>query len=140
VKAKLAIMLIAIVTSVFFTRAVGAQSRAAQQWEPLELAFTSARDYVNPYTDVSLFVDFTGPDHTIIHRPAFWDGNKTWRVRFAPPAMGRWEWRSTCSDATDTGLHGKEGYLNTTPYSGSNPLVRHGLLRMSKGHRYNLIP
>jgi len=108
---------------------------AAQQWEPFELTFTSTRDYTNPYTDVRMDVEFSGPDQTRIHRAAFWDGGKTWRVRFAPPRVGHWTWQSICSEKADSGLHGIEGSLDAIAYTGSNPMLKHGLLGMSPGHR-----
>ena len=131
---ELFVLVAALLGSVIFTSHASAQS-TIQLWEPMELTFTSARDYPNPYADVSFSVDFAGPDHTTIHRPAFWDGGKTWRVRFAPTVVGQWTWRSTCSEPADTGLHGKDGSLNATQYTGSSALLRHGLLCMSAGHR-----
>jgi hypothetical protein len=134
-RGKLAVVLTVLVMNVVFIHQTWAQATAAEQWKPVELTFTSARDYANPYIDVGLSVDFTGPNHVLIHRPAFWDGDKTWRVRFAPPAIGRWTWRSTCSQASDSGLNAREGSLNAIAYTGSNPLLKHGLLGMSAGHR-----
>ena len=134
-KARLVLVLATVVASLSCTHQTSAaQSPAVQQWEPLELTFTSARHYSNPYTDVSMSVEFS-TNHTTFHRPAFWDGGDTWRVRFAPPVVGQWKWRSICSETADAGLHGKEGLLTAVPYTGTNSLVKHGLLRMSGGHR-----
>lgn len=105
------------------------------QWEPVEITFTSDRDYANAYTDVDASVQFTSASGASIARPAFWDGGRTWRVRFAPTSQGQWTWKSTCTDAGDGGLHGRTGSLTAAPYAGSNPLLKRGLLRMSAGHR-----
>jgi hypothetical protein len=118
----------------FQTWAVSAQPQvnAAPQWKEVELVFKSEQDYANPYTDVEMVVDFSGPDGRAIRRPAFWDGGATWRVRFASPtARGVWTWRSVSSVTADSGLHGRSGSLRSTAYSGENHLVQHGLLRMS---------
>ena len=108
----------------------------AEQWSPVDIALHAQRDYANPYTDVSVSADFTGPAGETLRRPAFWDGGRVWRVRFAPPTQaGRWTWRSVCSDSSDTGLNGRQGAFVSVPSTAPNPLLRAGLLRMSPGHR-----
>ncbi len=106
-----------------------------QVWEQTEITLTSQHTYTNPYTDVEVYADFRNAAGRTIRRPAFWDGGTTWRVRFAPPAPGLWEWRTTCSETSDAGLHAKEGTLSVGTYTGGNALIKHGLLRMSPGHR-----
>jgi hypothetical protein len=114
----------------------GAERAAmVQQWAPYEITFTAAREYADAYTDVDVYVTFTGPGGITLRRPAFWDGGKIWRVRFAAPVMGRWSWRSSSSEPGDAGLEGKTGALFVGPYRGGNPLVAHGLLTMSPGKR-----
>jgi hypothetical protein len=114
----------------------GERVQVAEQWQEVELVFESSDAYENSYTAVEMHVDFTGADGITIRRPAFWDGGKTWRVRFASPVSeGNWAWRSYCSNQADTGLHGKSGTLQSAPYRGDNSLIRHGLLRMSPGRR-----
>ena len=107
----------------------------ARQWEQVELTLASARARANPYSEVELHLEFSGPRGATLVRPAFWDGGATWRVRFAAPRTGRWTWRSVCSDASDAGLHDRRGELTVTAYDGDHPLTRHGLLRMSPGGR-----
>ncbi len=132
-----ALLLATLFANTFPSRAAAAPDiPRIQQWEVCELTFTSSRDYANPYTDAEMYVEFSGPDGMKIRRPGFWDGRKTWRVRFAPPtATGTWTWRSTSSEPADTGLHDQQGSLTAVPYTGSNPLLKHGLLHMSPGHR-----
>ena len=69
-------------------------------------------------------------------RPAFWDGGDRWMVRFAPTAVGDWQWITVCTDENNTALHGKTGGLSCTRYSGDNPNYRHGFLRVSNTGRY----
>jgi hypothetical protein len=71
----------------FGTLAVSAQPQmnSAPQWEEVEFVFKAEQDYENPYTDVKMVVEFSGPNGRVIRRPAFWDGDNTWRVRFASP-------------------------------------------------------
>jgi hypothetical protein len=108
----------------------------APQWEQVEITFEAKGEYANPYTELEVWVDFEGPDSQIIRRPAFWDGANVWKVRFASPVSeGVWNWKSTCSNAKDSGLHGRTGVLQAGPYTGGEGLLKHGLLRMSPGKR-----
>ena len=67
----------------------------AQPWREVELTLTAAQDSPNGYTDVDVWADFTHDDGAVLRRPAFWDGGRTWKIRFASPlADGRWTWRS----------------------------------------------
>ncbi|MGD9328975.1 MAG: DUF4038 domain-containing protein [Cyclobacteriaceae bacterium] len=107
-----------------------------QQWKETEIVFTSGSEYDNPYTDVDIWVEFTGPDNQKIVRPGYWEKNNTWKVRFACPTdHGEWTWESFSSNESDSGLHGKKGILKAVEYTGYNPLIKNGLLRMSPGKR-----
>jgi hypothetical protein len=107
----------------------------ARRWEQVELTLVAARERANPYAEVDVHVELEGPQGATLVRPAFWDGGRTFRARFAAPATGRWTWRSVSSDPGDAGLHGRRGTIEVAPYEGDHPLVRHGLLRMSPGRR-----
>ncbi|WP_327432063.1 DUF5060 domain-containing protein [Streptomyces sp. NBC_01236] len=105
-------------------------------WEQAELTFTAEHDHTRPYTDVEMWADFTHtPTGTVLRRPAFWDGGRTWRIRFASPeAEGEWVWRTRCS-TDDPGLAGRTGRLAAVPGSDTSPFRRHGFWRMSPGGR-----
>lgn len=118
-----------------YARGASAQSTAIEEWTETEIAFTARKDRANPYTDVDSHATFTGPGGAALRRPAFWDGGRTWKVRFAPPAVGTWRWAAVCSDATDAGLHGRIGTLVARHYRGANPLLKRGLLKMSANRR-----
>lgn len=104
-----------------------------QQWLETEITLTSSVQYNNPYTDVDIWVEFSGPDRLRIHRPAFWYGDSIWKVRFASPVdSGLWHWKCFTND---TEMNGQTGVLEAKPYTGNNPLIKNGLLRMSPGKR-----
>ena len=106
-----------------------------QQWTTHEITLNSKASYTNYYTDVEVWAQFTNGKGDTLLRPAFWDGENIWKIRFAPPDTGStWFW-STYSLPSDKGLSGRKGSLRSVPYSDSNPLLRHGLLRMSEGKR-----
>jgi len=102
------------------------------QWTVFETALESARGYDNPFWDVVVQVHFTAPSGERRTVDGFWDGARTWRVRFCPDEVGEWRWRSECSDAVDAGLHARQGRFHCVPYTGDNPLYQHGPLRLSE--------
>lgn len=104
-------------------------------WKPMEFRLDSDRDYRNGYIDVTVDATFTHASGEVLHRPAFWDGGRTWRVRFAPTRPGEWTWRATCSDVANAGLQTGGSFRVVDAASGASPFERHGLLRMSPGRR-----
>ena len=104
-------------------------------WEKQELTFTAARSYTNPYTDVTVWVDLTGPNFKK-RVYGFWDGGQTFRVRLVATAPGTWTWRSG-SNPADEGLAGKTGSFAAIDWTEAekqqNPL-RRGFLRATANH------
>ena len=83
------------------------------------MTFEARREHTNSYVDslpdrsVSLaratFRGTSGAAREMRYTLAmFWDGGKTWKARFAPPAAGEWTW-STASQ--DPGLDGATGKI-----------------------------
>jgi hypothetical protein len=108
----------------------------AEQWQEIELNFTSEGKYQNPYTEVDFWVEFTGPGGEKLVRPGFWYDHNIWKVRFANPLdSGVWNWKSYSSVSTDKGLYGLQGTLMSKPCNETNPLIKNGLLKMSPGKR-----
>ena len=69
-------------------------------WEKQELVLTSGHTYANPYTDVTVWVDLTGPGfHKRVY--GFWDGDRTFRVRVVATAPGEWKRTSGSTACTD---------------------------------------
>lgn len=70
-----------------------------------------------------------------LQRPAFWDGGRTWRVRFAPPdSSSIWTW-TTYAGGNEMGLSNQTGHLRSIPYKVDNQLLKHGLLGIFQGRR-----
>jgi hypothetical protein len=113
--------------------------REAPQWTEIEIRLQTRGESRNPYTDFEVWADFTGPDGTVLRRPAFWDGGQDWVVRFASPvAEGTWSWVASARPAQANDLDGCSGTLRAVPATGHHAMSRHGFLRMSPGGR-NLI-
>ena len=102
-----------------------------------EWSFTASKTHAEPFNDVELNVCFAPADGGPAKRvPAFWAGGQEWRVRFAASATGSYRFRTECSDATDTGLHGREGSFKVVAYKGKNPLFRHGPVQVAANRRH----
>ncbi len=108
----------------------------APAWQAIELTLQAERSYVQPYTDVDVWVDFTHSSGVVMRRPAFWDGANTWRVRFASPiATGTWQWLSHASQA-DAGLVDQSGSVAcTVTTQPQHRFHAHGFWRMAASGR-----
>ena len=78
-------------------------------WEKQEITLTAAKAYPNPYMDVTVWVDLTGPNFKK-RVYGFWDGGRIFRVRILATARGEWTWTSG-STPSDDGLSGKTARL-----------------------------
>ena len=96
-----------------------AQNSGTGQWEPFEVAMTGSAELANPYVDglpdggkPYVLVTFTGTSGDAKGMsyavPGFWDGGRTWKARFAPPAPGEWSYAASSADA---GFQGCQGQL-----------------------------
>jgi hypothetical protein len=127
-------------------RSATAEAKSAKDTEPkgpiqygvarcvAEWAYTSGKAYSDPFNDVELDVEFTDPNSQVQRVPAFWAGDQVWRVRYSPPAPGRYAYRTVASDPSNHDLHGQTGTLVVSPYPGSNPLRKHGPVRVASDH------
>lgn len=105
----------------------------AQKWRAVILPFESQFDAENPFLDVSVRAVFTGPNGETICREAYWDGGRSYKVSFAPTALGTWQY--TLSADADTGLDGISGSVECVPYEGNLPIYQHGFLRIAEDKR-----
>ena len=104
---------------------------SVSQWQTQELHFHSDADYDNPYTDVDLYADFVNENEEVMRRPAFYDGDGSWKIRFAPPHPEEvWSWVTSCSDESNSALHAQKGQLHATGAGKAQ-----ALLKMSDGKR-----
>ena len=105
-----------------------------KQWKPFEVELRARRAHANPYLDVEVWADVTGPDGQPRKVYGFWDGDTTWRVRFAPMAPGEWRWVTRAS-VDDPGLVGQSGAVEcvapTAEEIAANPLNR-GFIRAQR--------
>ena len=101
----------------------------------VEWTITSQKTYADPFNDVDVDVIFTHGNQSW-RVPTFWRGGQQWVVRFAPPTPGKYSYRLESTDRSNADLNGHEGKVTITPYSGNNPLFKHGMLGVSANKRY----
>ncbi len=109
---------------------VAAAPQSAHVWEKQEITFTAANSYRNPYTDVTLWVDLSGPGFNK-RVYGFWDNGQTFHLRLIATRPGTWTWKSG-SSPDDAGLAGKSGSFTAVDWTETekteNPL-RRGFVR-----------
>jgi Protein of unknown function (DUF4038)/Domain of unknown function (DUF5060) len=118
------------------SRGTQAQRQFGIQNCAAEWAYHSSKRYADPFNEIELDVIFKGPSGEEHRSPAFWSGESAWHVRYAPPAAGEYSYRTVCSDAANSDLHNRAGRFSVEPYSGDNPLYRHGPLRVAQDQRH----
>jgi len=106
------------------------------KWGRFEHSFQSALTYSNALQDVTLTVVFTSPLGETNQVFGFWDGGKTWLVRFSPNLPGRWTFKSACSDQANKGLNNQTGEFVCTAAIATTRFARHGQIHVAKDRRH----
>ncbi len=94
-------------------------------WEFIEIDITSENELTNPYIDslpdggeFYLTAVFESTEENKkdkkITVPGFWDGGKSWKIRFAPPCVGKWTYRTISKDKS---LDNHTGTLTCKPWT-----------------------
>lgn len=100
-----------------------------ERWRAAFWDFTSKANFENPFMDVSIKAEFTGPSGRKIIREAYWDGENQYKVSFAPQEEGIWAWKINAPQ--ETGLNGKNGTFECIPYTGELDIYKHGFLKVA---------
>lgn len=108
-------------------------------WELFELTIShDDAPYGNPWQDVQVTCRFSGPQGQAIDIKGFYYDQDEWKVRFAPPTEGTWNWHLTLEAAEQSGAFEavpshNTGFLtfhSTNPYrfvdQHGNLFIRHG--------------
>lgn len=106
------------------------------QNQVLEWGYTAQKQYQNPFSEVRLYADITGPNGTKMKLPAYWAGENEWRFRFSSPEQGTYRYTTQCSNKSDKQLHGNSGTIIVKAYKGKNSLYIHGLVKVSDQGNY----
>ncbi len=108
----------------------------AAKWSRFEQTFKSSFSYLNALQDATLTVVFTSPSGDTRSADGFWDGGKTWRVRFSPDQLGRWTFHSLCSDRANRGLHDQTGEFVCIATTGQSRFDLHGPVGLARDNRH----
>lgn len=98
-----------------------------------EWAFTSQKNYADPFNEVTVDVLFTSDDESRILAPAFWAGGSTWKVRFSTPDLKKFQYKAASNDPE---INGSSGEFIVTPYTGDNPVYMHGPVKIASDKRH----
>jgi hypothetical protein len=94
---------------------------AVERWNVFEIALPGPSDG-NPFVDVKISATFTSGKESLTV-PGFYDGDGIYRIRFSPPAVGEWAYR-TASNRPQ--LDSKTGTVVAIAPTGDN----HGPVRV----------
>jgi len=115
-------------------------SGEAHVWETQEIIFQSTHEFENPYAEVDCWIELEGPGFSR-RIYGFWDGGRTFRVRFVATASGDWHWRSGSNQPDDAGLNRGQGKLRAVEWTEAEKLLnpnRRGFVRAcANGHALN---
>lgn len=110
------------------------QIREARQWTVVELNFQAELDVQDPFDlDTGFFVIFN-PSQKSESDPmrvrGFWDGGRTWKIRWSAPMTGCWSWHVECLPFSrgEKVLCNRTGSIRILPplQNETNMLRRHG--------------
>lgn len=106
-------------------------------WEMHEITLRADKEYKNCYTDVTCWVDLSGPDFSK-RIYGFWDGGNIFVVRIVAVSAGEWQWISGSNQPGDKGLNNQSGKIKAVEWTeeekAQNP-NRHGFIHAtSNGH------
>ena len=104
-----------------------------EQWIVTERSFTSETEY--KAETVLLDVEFKNrKTGTTLLIPGFWDGDNTFRVRFAPTECGIWDYTTKCDG--DTSINGLTGTVGANPYTGDLEIYKRGFVKTVSGTKH----
>lgn len=113
------------------------QSGEVHVWDAQEIILEATIDHSNPYRDVECWIELQGPEFKR-RVYGFWDGGRTFRVRFVCPAPGDWSWTAGSNQADDPGLNGGTGRLRAMAWTeeekAANPNRRGFVRATANGH------
>jgi len=102
-----------------------APARAVERWGIFETTF-EAQATDQPWVDVELSATFRQGDQRM-PVAGFWDGGRTFKIRFSPPTVGEWTFETASNQLS---LNGHTGSFNAEPAGGDN----HGPVNVFKTH------
>lgn len=105
------------------------------KWRVGEIELIAPVKFANPFQDARLSAIFFSPSGRQIIRQGFWDGDDSWRVRFAPDEEGPWRCnlKLRYSDGAEIVAEGRS-FSCVAPLD-ETPFDRHGPVRLAEDKR-----
>ncbi len=107
-----------------------------KQNEVTTLEFTAYKHYDNPSRDVSLGATITNSAGHTIRIPGFWDGHRSWKLRFASAQEGEFTYVTHCNHADDPGLHQQSGTIAVQGHNSHSVLTIEGPVTIAPDQRH----
>jgi len=120
----------------FLVNVASAKDALVAKWARFEQTFKSSANYENALQQCTLKVTIVSPSGATNVIDGFWDGGKTWRVRFSPDQLGFWTYHTECSDAANRGLNNQSGKFLCTSPIGDSRFAKHGPVRVAWDHHH----
>ncbi len=70
------------------------------QWDRFETSVENSKGYRDPYENVTLDVTCESPGGKKMKFWGFYDGGRTWKIRFMPDRIGTWTYHAVFSDGS----------------------------------------
>ncbi len=102
----------------------------------LDIKFVSYKTYDNPPADIDFKCEFTGPNNEQFTHNGFWDGGNVFIVRFSAENLGKWKFKTRCSDSDNLLLHNITGTIDVLETNDTNVFVRNGFPKVSDDGHY----
>lgn len=103
-------------------------------WMRHEILLQSSKSYESPLYDLrNFYAVFTSPSGRQKKINGFWDGGRSFKIRFMPDEMGEWSYETFASDEENTGLHGQKGIFVCVQNDREEEIYRRGPITRPKG-------
>jgi len=106
------------------------------KWQRFEATLKSNVTYTNALQEAEVRALFVSPLGETNRVYGFWDGGKTWRIRYQPNFPGRWTYYTMCSDTANRGLHEQSGEFLCTATKGESRFEQHGPVQVARNHQH----
>jgi len=87
-------------------------------WSIFETEFLNDQEFDDPFREVTLEVRYINPEKDTFNFQGFYDGENTWKARYMPDQVGRWEYAAMYSNGTEAG----SGSFDVIPSSLPGPI------------------
>ena len=106
------------------------------KWQRFELTLRSSRNYARPPQEAEVRALFVSPLGETNRVYGFWDGGRTWRVRYQPAFPGRWTYYTMCSDTSNPGLHERAGEFLCIAAKADHRFAEHGPIQVARDNQH----